>query len=192
MLPLFPWWIKHRLFRLVLFGLILPIAQIWGGEARYPIQGKLWKEVEVRQAYERVWRQYAVEPASRMIKPAIQLNATELVGVMDRRASDRRLVVKSGNRLVAVQCRMIIPGKPGDPVAFMVRPSGTPLYSYETSTDNRQSIPQYVDVTLTFDEFVRSLQRGYFYTELSEMGGKENRKGLFRTERINVNAVEDR
>jgi hypothetical protein len=185
-------WINQRLFRWAFVGLIIPILHASGGEARYPIQGKLWKEAEVRQAYERVWRRYAVEPASRMIMPAMQLNATELAGLMDRRASDRRLVVKNGDRLVAVQCRMIIPGKPGDPVAFMVRPSGTPLYSLETATDNRQSIPQYVDVTLSFDEFVRSLQRGYCYSELPEMGVKENRKGLFRTERINVNAVEDR
>lgn len=173
-------------------GVLFAVNVSYGSDARYPIQGKIRAEAEVRQAYDRVWQLYAVEPASRMIKPFKQLKAKELNGSLVDRASDRRLVVKEGNRLVAVQCRQMIAGKPGDPVKLMVRTSGTPSYSYESATDNRQSIPQLEDVTLSFEEFVRSLQRGHFYPELPEFGAKESRKGLFRTERIDRNAVKDR
>lgn len=102
------------------------------------------------------------------------------------------MVESTDGRLVAVQCDPLVASALGEQVNLMVCPVGTPWLSYESSADNRRSLPFLQDVTLPFDDFATSLQRGYHYPEAPELGTRSGRKGMFRTERVKMNKVEDR
>lgn len=160
-------------------------------EVRYPIGGKLWPESELKAAYDQVWRAYAIDQGSREIVPAAARHAYLVEGEIIDDASDRRLILLTGSGYLAVQCRDRVVWEAGERISLVVRPSGTATYSHELEPDDRRSLPQVVDVTLTFEEFVTSLQRGRVYPELPQFGTRDGRKGGFRTERVHRNKLVD-
>ena len=147
----------------------------------YPVRGRMWPESDLRVAYQKIRPHYAVTPGSRRIVAAGELKAFPLQGkIRDRLRAGRLLVERSDGHLVALQSDL-----PAEPVAdsrldLMVCLNGTPRLSYESATDKRRSLPFYQDVTVSFEEFVTSLQRGYHYSEAPELGTQDSRKGLFR------------
>lgn len=167
-------------------------AEVSNVVVQHPIAGRLWSDEVLRAAYGRIRTMYAVDQTSRTIVPAPALLAGPLRGVVVDTASDRRLIIRSDRGLAAVQCRTILPVAPGEVVELMVAESGTPWYAYRTEERERVRIPQYIEVTLSYDAFVTSLQRGRHYPELPELGTRESRRGLFRTRRVEGNVVEDR
>ncbi len=192
--PIARWNLRCGIAGLLLFGMspFIP-AQIPSAPARtYPVRGKMWPEADLRAAYQKIRPYYAVTPGSRRLVPAGELKAFPLRGkVRDRIRSGRLLVESADGRLVAIQS-----DRPAEPVAdsqldLMVCLNGTPWLSYESSADRRRSLPFYLDVTVSFEEFVTSLQRGYHFPEAPELGTQDSRKGLFRTKRVHGNVVED-
>jgi hypothetical protein len=159
---------------------------------QHPIAGRMWPDDVLRATYERIRTTYVADQTSRAIVPASSLLAGPLRGVVVDTASDRRVIIRGEQGLAAVQCRKILPVAIGEVVEVMVAPSGTPWYSYRTETRERVRMPQYIEVTLAYDAFVTSLQRGQHYPELPELGTREQRRGLFRTRRVEGNVVEDR
>jgi hypothetical protein len=156
-----------------------------------PVLGQLWTEDALREVYDRLRWLYVVDPDSRSIWPVAGTSAGPLTGTVVERSSDRRVIVRGDDgMLVAVQARGL-DGWQGERVDMMVGPSGTPKYSYRSRGGKRMTVRQVVEVTLSFREFVTSLQRGYHYPEAPELGTHDGRKGNFRTERIERNKVID-
>ena len=158
----------------------------------HPVLGTSWTEPTLRAAYVKVRPWYAVEPGSRRIVRAGDLGAFPLQGTLrDHIRAGRILVDSADGRQVAVQCDPRVAATLGTNVDLVVCRKGTPWLSYESSADNRRSLPFFHDVTLSYEEFITSLQRGYHYPEVPELGTRAGRKGAFRTERVKVNKVED-
>lgn len=158
----------------------------------YPVRGKMWPEADLRAAYQKIRPHYAVTPGSRRIVAAGELKAFPLQGkIRDRIRSGRLLVDSTDGRLVAVQSDHPVVDVAGSPLDLMVCLNGTPWLSYESAADKRRSLPFYLDVTVSFEEFVTALQRGFHFPEAPELGTQDSRKGLFRTKRVHGNVVED-
>lgn len=160
-------------------------------DTKIPIRGRLWKQSELQKIYNRIWQNYAIDQSSRQIMSAGEREAVRVEGTILDRASDRRLILLLPDKKVAVQCSTIIPGNKETTVSFMVRRGGTPFYSYEPATDSREQIEQYVDVTMTFKDFVKGLMRGHHFPDAPELSTQAERKGLFRTDRVQTNKVVD-
>lgn len=172
----------------------LAVGQAAGGPpVVYPVLGKEWTEPALRAAYARVRLWYAVDPISHRVVSAGALRAFPLQGTLrDRIRAGRILVDSADGRQVAVQCDTRVAATLGTNVDLMVCRNGTPWLSYESAADNRRSLPFFQDVTLAYEVFIASLQRGDHYPEAPELGTREARRGGFRTERVKVNKVEDR
>lgn len=159
----------------------------------HPVLGRAWTEEDLRAAYAQVRPWYAVDPGSRRIVRAGELGAFPLQGTLRGHIRAGRILVDSADgRQVAVQCDTRVAAALVTNVDLVVCRSGTPWLSYESSADNRRSLPFFQDVTLSYAMFITSLQRGYHYPEAQELGTQPGRRGGFRTERVKVNKVEDR
>jgi len=136
---------------------------------------------QVEAAYKRIWSHYAYVAADDDLRRAGSVRAIRIEGAIVGVAGGRRVIVESGERRYAVILRSAAPPVRGASVRLMALPCKTPTFSWESGADTRESLPQYEDCTLTFEEFVAQLRRGAHFPEAPELGTKPNRIGLFQT-----------
>jgi len=157
---------------------------------RVAFGGKEWPAELVRQAYEKVWMRYVSLPPLSRIVPAKSVGATRVEGVVTGLASGRRVIIQHGNQVCAVMLRGTTMPVVGAKVRLMVVAAGAEQFSYERGADSRVSLPHYVDVTMSYEDFVRHLRRGGHFPEAPELGTKPGRMGLFQLGRGERNKVE--
>ena len=144
----------------------------------------------VMGAYRKLWNRYVILPSRGELVRAREARAICLDGVVVGLASGRRAIVEAGSRRYAVVMRFGTNPTVGEKIRLMAVPSNVPQFSHERETDTRASLPQYHDVTMSFDEFVQSIRRGHHFPEAPELGTRPNRIGLFQTGRGDRNKVE--
>jgi len=157
----------------------------------YPLFGRVWTEAELRPAYERIRTLYAVDEVSRKVRPSGELEAFPIDGTVTDVASGQRIILETRSGLAAIRCADSLPRARGERLSFVVRRTGAATMSYVDASGSRVEIPDYKDHTLSFGAFVTSLQRGFHYPELPELGTKAHRNGLFRTKRPDRNVIAD-
>jgi len=147
---------------------------------------------QVEAAYQRIWHRYVYVAADDDLRRAGSARAIRIEGPIIGVAGGRRVIVESGEKRYAVMLRSATPAVRGETVRLMAMPCSAPTFSWERGTDTRESLPQYEECTLTFEEFVAQIRRGAHFPEAPELGTKPNRIGLFQTgngERNKVNGL---
>ena len=95
---------------------------------------------------------------------------------------------KSGREIMVTQIRNTTPPL-GQTIHLMLRRSGSDSIISRNLAGERKSLAQYVDMTMSFDEFLGALHDGYHFPEAGELGTVANRKGQFQTGRTDRNKV---
>ena len=141
-------------------------------------------------AYARLCRIYVLDLDSRQCVSAKNVGAEWIEGKVELSTNARLLIrANAGNRIAVLGFRNSIP-KAGAAVSCMAVRSGAVSFSIRNKDREMISIPQYRDVTMTFNEFVGFLRNGQHFPETPELYTRPGRKRLFATERTLGSKVE--
>ncbi len=144
----------------------------------------------VQQAYQKIWNRYVLMAPGDQLERASSVGAIRIEGEVLGLASGRRAILQAGKRRYAVAMRFGAKSVVGQKIQIMAVRSSVPSFSYEAQTNTRESLPQYNDVTMSFDKFVEKVRRGHHFPEAPELGTKPNRVGLFQIGRGERNKVD--
>ena len=157
----------------------------------YNVQGRIFYEDQLREAYQTVMPIYGIDLDSRQCKTLGSMGGQILDGTAVQTVGNRLWIQASDGRRVAIQGH-----RSGLPVAgesihcAVIRPKSATL-SIRDRFRRKSSAPQYTDVTMTYSDFVQFLRRGQHFPEVPQLGTRAGRKGMFSTRRANVNKVQD-
>jgi len=148
-------------------GVLSAVAQ----PASYQIGGQAYSQQELLKMYKRCKPHYLVY--RRRIVEAKRLRGVYVSEKIARVLDDKRLLIEHQDALYAVLVRggtaQLKAGDTFERVCIRTRKSAT--YKDEQS-DTEKTVPLVYDLTMTFAEFVRALQRGRQFPELSEPADK--------------------
>lgn len=125
---------------------------------------------KVEAAYERVWSRYAYVPSDDAVVPAEQIGARKLEGKVIAFAGGRRVILEAEGTKYAVLLREIPTPRIGDRLRLMARPASSPKFSWAPSPEQRVSLAQLDECSVTFDLFVREIRLGRLSPEAAELG----------------------
>lgn len=128
------------------------------------------RRAKVEAAYERVWSRYAYVSAADSVVPIEQVGARKVEGKVVAFASGRRVIVEEGGQKSAIMLQVVPTPRVGDRIRLVARPASSPYFSWAPSPEQRMSLANLEDCTMTFDVFVRQIRRGVRFAEAPELG----------------------